>query len=111
MSDYLYRYQSGGSTATSAATGHLLFGAYQGLSLLANGHRVRIQVSASTGIAVLNGGAANAGTDGMVLAPSNLYELPVVRAGDASQIQIARRDTNNPVVYWSIWKEIQYTFD
>lgn len=111
MSDYLYRYQSGGSTATSAATGHLLFGVYDGLSLLADGHRVKIQVGASTGIAFLNGGAANAGTDGMVLAPSSLYELPVLRAGDASQIQIARASTNNPIVYWSIWKEIQYVFN
>lgn len=111
MSEYLYRYQSGGSTATSAATGHLLFGAYNGLSLLVNGHRVKIQVGASTGIAALNGGAANAGTDGMILAPSSLYELPILRAGDASQIQIARQGANNPVVYWSIWKEVQYTFN
>ena len=107
MVDNTYTYHMGGSTATSAATGHRLMGLYEGLSLLNQHAPVFINLAASTGLAALSL-TANAGSDGMVISPSGLLDLPILRAAEASRLEIARIGANNPVVYWSVWRVYPY---
>lgn len=105
--DKTFVYITSSSTATSAATAHNLFGAYQGLSLLGNDEAVFVQLFASAADIRLSADPDTPATNGtglrLTTAASN-YDLPPMRVGDASQITIAREAGNNASPLWTIWR-------
>ena len=99
---------AGGSTATSAATLHDLYGGtYTGLSRLNASQVVRLQVATSNSFARL--GASFTGLqpyayNSIWLAPSNIVvELPPMLVHDASQMKLMRHTAENVVVFWNLW--------
>ena len=105
--DKNFAYVISGSTATSAATAHNLFGLYQGLSLLGQDEAVFIQVFASAADIRLSGDPTTSATNNtglrLTTAGSN-YDLPPMRVGDASQISFAREASNNASPIWTVWR-------
>ena len=102
--DPSYAYISGGSTATSAATPHDLYGGlYGGLSDLNATDILLITLSASTGLASIGPSGTGGQLAGFFLAPSAVLTLPALTRNDASQLKIHRQVASNPVVYWSVW--------
>ena len=107
--DKSFSFHVAGSTVTSAATAHNLFGTYQGLSLLNASEVVFVQVFASGGDLRLSANSASPATNDTGLrittATSN-YDLPPMRIPVASSITIAREGANNPNPLWTIWVRI-----
>jgi len=102
--DTNYTFVAGGSTATSAATAHNLFGNYGGLSNLNSKEVLLLIVSASGGDLRLSLNPSNGATNDSTLrlqAAASLFDLPPMTVQNASQITIAREGSNNPVVFWT----------
>lgn len=100
-----FNFLRGGSTATSDATYHSLFGTYTGLSLLNTSDVVIVLVAASTGQGTLATtlNSLDLLSSQYFITPSGITEtLPYV-VGTASQMGLIRIGLNNPIVYWSIW--------
>ena len=102
--DPSYRFVGGGSTATSAAAAHNLFGTFQGLSALNATDVLLIMVSASGGDARLSldptRGATN-DTSLRLFSSASTFDLPPMTVANASQITFAREGANNPVIHWT----------
>lgn len=107
--DTRYSFLAGGSTATSAATAHRLYGIYGGLSLLNQDDVLNILVSASGGDCRMSlnpaAGATN-DTSLRIFSAASLFDLPPMAVSEASQITIAREGSNNPVVFWTILRRV-----
>ena len=102
--DVTYSYILGGSTVTSAATPHDLYGgAYQGLSDLNVADVLMITLAASTGLATIGPSGTGGQIPGMFLSPSAQLNLLALTRDDASQLKVHRQTTNNPVIYWTVW--------
>lgn len=101
--DTYYGIVTSGSTATSAATAHLLFGAYQGLSTLGQNEIVNIQLIATANdVRVWNSTVTN--NTGLRLTQSaSAFDLPPMRAGEASGLHMVRDGSGNPTVLWTVW--------
>ena len=105
-----YSLFAAGSTATSAATPHNLYGGtYTGLSAIPSDYGVRIVLASSNSpFRIQTGGSAPPGTPigfgGIYLAASPaISTLPDLLASDASQLHVIRALAENSVVYWQIW--------
>lgn len=102
--DVNYLYVGGGSTATSAATAHNLFGNFGGLSLLAQQDVVLIMLSTSGGDARLSLNPAQPATNDTslrIFAAASLFDVPPMLVSNASQITFAREGSNNPIIHWT----------
>ena len=100
-----------GSTATSAGTAHLLFGAYNGLSQLNNSEVVLVHVGASGGGTFsIQGNNLGVVAEGLMIAPATTGEpawfLMQMRAGDASGLHFFRFTTNNGIADWSVFRRL-----
>lgn len=102
--DVNYIIFAGGSTATSAATAHNMFGNYAGLSNLSTSEVVILMVSACAGDLRMSldptRGATN-DTSLRLFSAASTFDIPPMTVANASQITIAREGTNNPVVFWT----------
>lgn len=99
--DVYHSLLAAGSTATSAATAHLLFGNYAGLSDLHNDDVVNLVVSASANPAKLwNSTVTN--DVGFRVEGGATVEWPPMRAGAASLLHVARETANNASMIWTI---------
>ena len=99
------------STATSAGTAHLLFGAYDGLSQLNNSEVVLVYVAASAGgVYSIQGNNLGLVSQGLMIAPATTgepaYFLMQMRAGDASGLHFFRFTTNNGIADWSVFRRL-----
>lgn len=103
--DAYYDLVAAGSTATSAAGAHLLFGAYQGLSLLNNGEVVNLQLFASANhLRVWNSTVTN--NTGFRLEGNATVDWPAMRAGTASALHVARETANNASWNWTVFRRV-----
>ena len=105
--DIHFSYVQSGSTATSVAGAHNLFGVYGGLSLLNNDDVVFATVFASAADIRISASAASPATNDqglrITIAGSN-YDLPPIRVGTASQMTFARDSSNNNASpHWTLW--------
>jgi hypothetical protein len=102
--DTNYVFIAGGSTATSAATAHNLFGKFGGLSNLNASEVLLLVVCASGGDARLSldpaAGATNDTALRLFSAGCN-FDLPPMTVANASQITFAREGANNPAIFWT----------
>ena len=108
--DIYYSWLKSGSTAASAQGAHLLFGNYEGLSDLNNDDVVHIRLK-SVGGNDYNVGpdAANVGEvlGETVYADASGFDLPPMRAGDASRVFFANLVAGtNASAGWSVWKRV-----
>lgn len=92
-----------GSTATSAATAHLLFGIYGGLSLLNQNDVVNVQLQPTVADVRLWNSTVTNNTGLRLGTAGSAYDLPPMRVGEASGLHIARDTTTNTTVLWTIW--------
>ena len=104
--DKSFQYVISGSTVTSAATAHNLFGNYGGLSDLSASEVIFVTLFASGGDLRISADPAIGATDNTGLrittAGSN-YDLPPMKVTHASQMTFAREGTNNPNPLWTVW--------
>jgi len=104
--DKSFQYLVSGSTVTSAATAHNLFGSYGGLSDLSASEVIFVTIFASGGGLRISADPAVGATDDVGLrlttAGSN-YDLPPMKVTHASQITFARETDSNPNPLWTIW--------
>lgn len=103
--DTSYVWLAGGSTATSAATAHNIYGTYAGLSTINANEVVILMVSACAGDLRLSlnpaAGATN-DTSLRLFSSASTFDIPPMTVVNASQITMAREaGTNNPVLFWS----------
>lgn len=107
--DTHYSFWAGGSTATSAATAHNIYGTYNGLSNLSASEVLVIRVYASGGDLRLSldptVGATNDSPFRLFVSSSGL-DLSRMSVANASQITFARETANNPVAIWHIMRRI-----
>lgn len=101
-----YTFISSGCTATSANTTHLFFGTYQGLSTLNNDEAVHIQIVAASGQGLRVGNSTVTNNQGLQISPSmSIVDLPPMRAGDASQLRLARDGSSGDAsMLWVAWR-------
>ena len=94
---------SAGSTATSAATAHLLFGNITGLSTVNNEEVVHLQIYASAfGVRLWNSTVSN--NIGYRIDTNTTVEWPAMRAGTASLLHIANDTASaNASINWTIF--------
>ena len=104
--DVYFKMQANGSTATSAATAHLVFGTYAGLSLLNNEDVVNIQLWATGADSRLWDNTVTNNTGLRLTTAASLYDLPPMRVGDASRIHFAREAAANVTMGWTIWRRV-----
>ena len=98
-----------GSHATSGAANQLLFGSYGGLSTLNNSEVVNIQVAVS-GLDLMLGNTTVSNNIGLpISAATSVFDLPPLRAGDASLLYVARRTGDNASYIWTIWRGLALT--
>src|SRR3990167_3434675 len=105
--DVSFEWIRSGSTATSAATAHLLFGAYNALSNLNSKDVLLIQVQASA--ANLRIGPSGSPTNNIglrVIVTDPYIDLPPMQAGNASLLHFARTATNDATADWIIWRRV-----
>ena len=101
--DSNYVIVSAGSTATSAATAHSLFGSYTGLSLLNNDEVLNIQVYASANhLRLWNTTVSN--NVGFRVEGNATAEWPAMRTGAASLLHIARETASDASANWTVFK-------
>ena len=105
--DTNYAWITSGSTATSAATAHNLYGVYSALSQLSASEVLLVQVSASVGDMMISPGPATPATNnlGIPLFTSDaILTLPPIINSSASQITFARLTATNATAVWTIWR-------
>jgi len=104
--DKTFNWLASGSTATSAATAHNLFGAYTGLSQLHPEEAVFVQIATTLADIRISGSAGSPATNntGLRLTVSaSTYDLPPVRAANASELTFAREAATNATALWTLW--------
>lgn len=102
--DVNYSIVGGGSTATSAAGAHNIFGNFTGLSNLNANEVLILVVAASGGDARLSLDPTKGATNDTALrlfSAASLFDIPPMTVANASQITVAREGANNPVVFWT----------
>ena len=105
MGDPKWAIINAGSTAASAATAHLLFGNYGGLSTVNNEETIHIQVYASAvGARLWNSTVTN--NVGYKITAETTIEWPAMRAGTASQLHFASDTSANASVNWTIFTRL-----
>ncbi len=96
---------AGGSTATSAAGAHNIFGVYNALSNISANEVLILVVSASGGDLRLSLNPAGGATNDTALRLFNAgsaFDVPPMTVANASQITMSRETgTNNPVIFWT----------
>lgn len=101
--DTSYTWLAGGSTATSAAGAHNIFGTYGGLSSINANEVIILMVSACAGDLRLSldptKGATN-DTSLRLFGAASTFDIPPMTVSNASQITMAREGANNPVLFW-----------
>ena len=106
MGDRVFNWIASGSTATSAATAHNLFGTYNGLSLINADEAMFVQISATLADIRISGSAGSPATNNtglrITVSASN-YDLPPVRAGNASELTFVREGATNATILWTLW--------
>ena len=107
--DVRYTLVSNGSTATSAASAHNLYGVYGGLSQLNANEVLQIMVSASGTDVRLSLDPTTGATNDLglrVFAAASVFDLPTMSVADASQITFAREAAQNPTMFWTIMRRV-----
>ncbi len=103
--DTSYTLLAGGSTATSAAGAHNIYGNFAGLSKINANEVVALVVSACAGDLRLSLDPTNGATNDTALrlfAAGSAFDIPPMIVANASQITMSREaGTNNPVLFWS----------
>ena len=104
--DVYFKIIASGSTATSAATAHLVFGTYAGLSTLNNNDVVNVQLNAVTAdCRVWDSTVTN--NNGLRLSTAaSIFDMPPMRAGDASGLQFVRDTGTNSTLQWTVWSRV-----
>lgn len=106
--DTYFRMVSTGSTATSAATAHLLFGNVTGLSLLNQNTVVHFQLNAVTADArVWNSTVTNDSGGLRLTTAASIFDMPPMRAAEASLLHFARDTVTNTTILWTVWERMQ----
>lgn len=106
--DTYFRLVSTGSTATSAAGAHLLFGSYTGLSTLNNNAVVHFQLNAVTADARVWDNTVTNDRGGLRITTSaSIFDMPPMRAAEASLLHFARDTTTNTTLIWTVWERMQ----
>ena len=104
--DRVLDWVSSGSTATSAATAHNLFGTYNGLSLINSDEAVFVQIATTLADIRISGSAGSPATNNTglrITVSASTYDLPPIRAANASEITFAREAATNATALWSLW--------
>lgn len=105
--DRYFEFYTSGSTATSAATIHNFFGAYQGLSVLNSQDVVHIQVQASANAFLIGAPGKVSNNLGLKIYPAaSVVDLPAMNVGAASLLQFARDGANNSEAQWVVWRRV-----
>ncbi len=102
--DTNYVLLAGGSTATSAATAHNIYGTYGGLSNLSASEVLILLVSACAGDLRLSLDPTKGATNDTALrlfGAGSTFDIPPMTNANASQITMAREGANNPVLFWT----------
>jgi len=94
-----------GSTATSAATAHSLFGANGGLSLLNHQDVVFIQIVPTGADARVWNSTVTNGTGLRLSDAGSVFDLPPMRVGSASTLHFTRDAGANTTLYWTVWTQ------
>jgi hypothetical protein len=101
--DVNYKFLAGGSTATSAAGAHNIFGNFGGLSNVSAGEVLLLVISSSGGDMRISlnptAGATNDTSLRLFNSTCN-FDLPPMTVANASQLTMSREGTNNPVINW-----------
>ena len=101
--DTYFEIFSSGSTATSAATAHSLFGGNGGLSSLNQQDVVNIQLN-FTGADARVGDTNLTNNTGLRLTmAASVFDLPPMRVGSASTLHMIRDAGTNATVLWTVW--------
>ncbi len=105
--DTRYEWVKSGSTTASAATAHLLFGTYNGLSNLNVNDTLHIQILPLTNnFELLRSSALETGflftTDSTFY-----YDLPPMRSGTASAMHFRNQTgASNATARWIVWRRV-----
>jgi hypothetical protein len=104
--DVSYQFIRSGSTATSAATAHDLFGIYDGLSDVLNDDDVtHLQVSASVVDFRLGPSDVITNDNGLkITAAASLIDIPPIKVSDARIFQFVREAATDASALWVIWQ-------
>ena len=104
--DVYFDIYSTGSTATSAATAHLLFGSYAGLSLINQNEVVNLQVVMTVADARIWDSTVTNNT-GLRLSPSaSAWDFPPMRAAAASTLHFVRDAATDATANWTVWVRV-----
>lgn len=101
--DVWFKIISSGSTATSAATAHILFGSYQGLSTLGNNEVVNVQLVPTAADARVWDSTVTNNTGLRLSVAASVFDLPPMRVGNASLLHFTRDGGTNSTMLWTIW--------
>jgi len=104
--DIRYEWVKSGSTAASAATAHLLFGAYNGLSLLNDNDVLNVQILAQNNPMELLQTVALSPGFPYFASGSIPYNLPAQSVKDVEALHFRNFTAANTTVYWNIWRKI-----
>ena len=101
--DIYFELYASGSTATSAATPHSLFGGNGGLSSLNQNDVVFIQVVPTGADARLWNLDVTNNTGLRLSTAASVFDLPPMRVGNASTLHFVRDAAANSTANWTIW--------
>jgi len=101
--EVFYEIYSCGSTATSAATAHSLFGGNGGLSLLNQNDVVFIQILPTANDLRLWDSAVTNNTGLRLSVAACVFDLPPMRVGSASVLHFLRDSATNATANWTVW--------
>lgn len=104
--DSFYIPVTAGSTATSAAGAHLLFGSYQGLSTLGNNEVVNVVIATVTADIRWWDSTVSNNTGIRLTTAASSYDLPPMRVGTASQLHVSRDAGTNATVSWAVLRRL-----
>ena len=103
-----YQIYTSGSNATSAGLPGPLFGLYNGLSTINQADVVHIMLN-SSGLECRIGSTDALTSNNLgilVSAAGSTFDLPPMRAADASGLKLARVTSDNASVTWTIWRRL-----
>ena len=104
--DTKYEWVKSGSTAASAATAHLLFGAYNGLSLLNDDDVLNVQILAQNNPMELLPTVALSPGFPYFASGSTIHDLPAQSVKDVEELHFRNFTILNTTVYWNIWRRV-----
>ena len=101
--DTFFEIFASGSTATSAATAHLLFGGNGGLSSLNQNDVVNIQLVFTGADARVWDSTVTNNTGLRLSTAASVFDLPPLRVGSASILHFVRDAAANATANWTVW--------